>query len=82
MKHGQCDKHKNRKGKEQLVWRFGMDGKTIFKQIVEKEYVMKLSGFICFWRGPAKSFSNKALNLFLMQNTGISWTKRLNIGFL
>lgn len=75
MKHGQCDKHKNRKGKEKPAWKFGMDGKIIFKQIVEKQYVMTLTGFIWFWRGPAKTFLNRALNLFLMQNAGISWTK-------
>jgi hypothetical protein len=75
MGHGQCDKHKNRKGKEQPVWRFGMDGKIILKQIVEKQHVMTLTGFIWFWRGPAKTFLNKALNLFLMQKVGNSLTK-------
>jgi len=60
MKHGQCDKHINHKGK-QPVWRFEMDGKIIFKQIVEKHYVVTLTGFIWFWGGQAIIFFNTAL---------------------
>jgi len=52
-----------------------MDVKVIFKQIVEKQYVMTLTGFIWFWRGPAKTSLNKVLNLFLMQHAGNSLTK-------
>jgi hypothetical protein len=49
-----------------------MDGKIIFKQIVEKQHVMTLTGLIWFWRGPAKTFLNTALNLFRMQKVWYS----------
>jgi Zn-dependent protease len=62
MKHGQCDKHINYKG-NQPVWRFGMDGKIIFKQILKKQYVVMLTGLIWFWRGQAIAFLNTALKL-------------------
>jgi hypothetical protein len=82
MKHDQCDTHKNRKGKEKPIRRFGMDVKVIFKQIVDKTICDDVDWIHLVLKTASENIFEQGVESFLMQNAGNSLIKWLNIGFL